>query len=82
MCQGWFPRASPFRCYVMNLSGLLPLIEEALDGERMSRLLPGRRAPSGSLTIGVPDGAKAALIALLAQRTMPTGRQATRRWSS
>ena len=53
----------------MNLSGVLPLIEEALDGERMSRLLPGRRAASGPLTVGVPDGAKAALIALLAQRT-------------
>jgi transcription-repair coupling factor (superfamily II helicase) len=61
----------------MNLSGLLPLIEEALDGERMSRLLhSGKRAPSGPLIVGVPDGAKAALIALLAQRTMPTGRQA------
>ncbi|MCJ7492152.1 MAG: hypothetical protein MUP15_08390, partial [Dehalococcoidia bacterium] len=53
----------------MNLSGLLPLIEEALDGERMSRLLhSGKRAPSGPLIVGVPDGAKAALIALLAQR--------------
>ncbi|HUS83331.1 MAG TPA: transcription-repair coupling factor, partial [Dehalococcoidia bacterium] len=50
----------------MNLSGLLPLIEEELDEERVSRLL---REPSGPLTIGVPDGAKAALIALLAQRT-------------
>ncbi len=49
----------------MNLSGLLPLIEEALDSERVSRLLE----PSGSLTVGVPDGAKAALIALLTQRT-------------
>jgi transcription-repair coupling factor (superfamily II helicase) len=48
----------------MNLSGLLPLIEEALDGERVSRLL----APSEPLTVGLPDGAKAALVALLARR--------------
>ncbi len=50
----------------MNLSGLLPLIEDAVGDERMSRLLG---VPSGPIIIGVPDGAKAALIALLAQRT-------------
>ena len=50
----------------MDLSGLLPLIEGALDGERLATLV---RRPSGSTTVGVPDGAKAALIALLAQQS-------------
>ncbi len=50
----------------MDLSGLLPLVKDAVGEERMSRLL---RAASGPTTVGVPDGAKAALIALLAQRS-------------
>jgi transcription-repair coupling factor (superfamily II helicase) len=48
----------------MNLKGLLPLIEEALGGERVAKLV----RPAGPMTVGVPDGAKAALIALLARQ--------------
>ena len=47
----------------MNLKGLLPAINDALDGERLAEWL---RAPEGPLLVGIPDGAKAALIAVLA----------------
>jgi len=63
---GLVPEGQPFSVLCMNLSGLLPLIEEALGGERLAKLV---RKPSGSVTIGVPDGAKAALIALLAEQS-------------
>ncbi|MGA2285130.1 MAG: transcription-repair coupling factor [Dehalococcoidia bacterium] len=47
----------------MNLKGLLPSIQEALAVEgRLS-------APARRLTVGVPDGAKAALTALIAQQS-------------
>ncbi len=47
----------------MNLKGVLPLIEDALTAE--GRL----KAPAGRLTVGAPDGAKAALVALLARQS-------------
>ncbi len=47
----------------MNLAGILPLVEEALDGQRLSDSLA-----SGPTTVGVGDGAKACLVAMLARR--------------
>jgi transcription-repair coupling factor (superfamily II helicase) len=47
----------------VNLKGVLPLIEDALTAE--GRL----KTPAGRLTVGAPDGAKAALIALLARQS-------------
>ncbi len=47
----------------MNLSGLLPAIQEALDVEGRLKASAERR------TIGIPDGGKAPLIAILAQHS-------------
>jgi transcription-repair coupling factor (superfamily II helicase) len=50
----------------MNLSGILPLVRSALGGEHaLGPLRPSLRP----LVVGAPDGAKACLIAVLAQET-------------
>jgi transcription-repair coupling factor (superfamily II helicase) len=48
----------------MNLAGILPLIEDALDGGRL-KSLPVAATPS---TVGLPDGAKACFIAALVRQ--------------
>ncbi len=49
----------------MNLAGILPLIEDALDGGRLREPLPADAAPS---IVGVSDGAKACFLAVLSRR--------------
>ena len=49
----------------MDLSALLPVIDQAVDLDRLRR----RMSEAGSLMLGVSDGAKAAVLAALARST-------------